>query len=35
MDKKVYFGAEQINRVYGLKNVDMRDYEAKDCASGR
>lgn len=32
--KKVHFGVEKINDVYGLPNVDMRAYETKDCASG-
>lgn len=30
--KEVRFEAKQINGVYGLDNVDIRDYEAKDCA---
>lgn len=28
--KEVHFGAEQINRVYRLQEIDMRDYETKD-----
>lgn len=34
-DKEVCFKAERINVFYRLKNVDMRDYEAKDYAPGR
>lgn len=32
--KEVHFGAEQINGVYGLLNVDIGGYEAKDYAPG-
>lgn len=33
--KEVHFGAEWINKVYRLENMDTRDYEAKDCALKR
>lgn len=32
--KKVYFRAEQINKVYRLQEVDMTNYEAKYCDFG-